>query len=826
MLHRLSNGGTTMTNHEFTPQMRQEREKQLTQALLDNEGICYDINFTQNCVLGRPVQVINGVTYDVLERMGKPAGCTYTDIVEYWASRLPSEEGETYRVFADTAKVLARYAAGERVLKHRCWSTDVLGNPMMAEITVRLYPDCQNGDILGFVYVSNAGETELLRRKEARLAKEYTAASNRATFLEFMAKNLPGGYHRCSVDDGFKLSFVSDSFLDIVGWTREEIETELDNRFINLVYPEDRELFMSYEPTLAATGYISLDYRIQRKDGTCRWVQDVTQHVEQDGERYYQCILLDITESVQQRKEMARRNLELTQAREQLEIIEQNMPSGYHRCKAEAGCPLIYVGEYFCRIVGFTREEIERDFGNLYINLIWPEDASVISTYEDMIAMRGKGNRYDTSVYRVKHRDGGYRWVTDSTMFVDLGEDSFFQATLADITEYIEGLNKAREQAEASSRAKTAFLFNASHDIRTPLNAIQGFSHIIEANARDHELVLESVRKLRQSSDVLLTLMNDVLELSRIERGKETVCPRPVDMRAHVEKLQEMMLSDMTADGIHFVVENDIQHPLVLADDLKMTRIAMNLLSNARKFTPRGGRVTFGVRETGYDGEKANYGLYVRDTGIGMSEEFQQRAFEQFERERSSTESGIAGSGLGLAIIKSLADLLGGVCSIRSKQGEGTEITCTVPLPIAREEDRVPEISLKDVNFAGKRMLLVEDNDFNREIGRYVFEEAGFTVEEAINGVNCLEKLIQSPRYYYDLIMMDIQMPIMDGYTATAEIRRHSDPAIARIPIIAMTANAFEEDRQKCFDVGMNGHIGKPLEIMAVLKELTRVLPG
>ncbi len=685
MLHGVVNRMDGLVKHAFPPEMMQERERQLVLALLDCAGVCYDINLTKDRMIGRPVQILAGKTYSILDQIGKPENCRYSEVMQYWLDRMPKEEYEAFAAFADVRNIRARYAAGERLIAHRFWTVDFMGNMMLAQQKIRLYEDVTNGDLLGLVYITNDREQYTLQQKEAALLEKYRNASNRVLFWESIGVNIPGGYHRCSTEDGFRLRFVSDSFLEIVGWSREELATELGNQFLELVAPEDRDFFMSHEPALVKNGRIDLAYRIRRKDGTRRWVQDATVRTEQDGETFYQC-------------------------------------------------------------------------------------------------------------------------------------------TLADITDYVERLNEEKARAEESSLAKTTFLFNASHDIRTPMNAIQGFARIIEENAEDPKVVRDAVRKILQSGDTLMTLLNDVLELSRIERGKEEVEQQPLDMEAHAGKLYEMFAAEMKQAEIRFEMENEVCHPHVLGDDLKLTRIAMNLLSNAKKFTPRGGRVVFGIKETPIDEERAAYSLFVRDTGIGMSHEFQKRAFEQFERERSSTESGISGSGLGLAIIKRLCDLMGGECRLCSALGSGTEITVTIPLRLAREMQQAETTGEENTNLSGRHVLLVEDNEFNREIARYMLESLGMTVDEAENGFEAVELLLHAGLCRYDAVLMDIQMPVMDGYTATREIRRIEEPRLARIPIVAMTANAFRSDVEKCLEIGMDGHLSKPIDMEALAGTLAKCM--
>ncbi len=623
--------------------------------------------------------------------------------------------------------------------------------------------------------------------------------------------SMPSGYHRCAADEGYSFQFVSHSFEQLVGYTAEQLRTELDNKFINLVFPEDLPRFASLEDSLAARGTGETAYRIRRRDGQIRWVQDSTMAIEWEGKPGFQCTISDITEFVERQSEFIRQKT-------QFDMVSESIPCGYHRCTVDNGFRLEFVSDNFLAIMGYDdREEL---LDKPFLDFVVPEDRELFMSHEPTLARDGKIEL----VYRILRKDGTVRWVKDSTMRIQYNGKDTYQCILADITEHVEGLNEARAQAEASNQDKSAFLFNASHDIRTPMNAIQGFASIIEENAGDPAVVLDAVQKLKHSGDVLLTLMNDVLELSRIEQGKETVNRQPLDMQSHVEKLNEMLAQEMRESGIHFHMENSIAHPLVFADDLKLTRIAMNFLSNARKFTPAGGTVCFGITESNYDGERATYTLFVQDSGIGMSREFQEHAFEQFERERTSTVSGVTGSGLGLSITKKLADLVGGTCAIESELGKGTRMSCSVTLKLAQERDFQPDSSFCSEDLSGMQVLLVEDNDFNREIARYVFEGMGMSVEEAVNGAECLEKLFAAPEGRFDFVLMDIQMPVMDGYTATKEIRRHSDPAISRIPIIAMTANAFDEDRQRCLSVGMDGHIGKPIDPKSILKELATVL--
>ncbi len=509
------------------------------------------------------------------------------------------------------------------------------------------------------------------------------------------------------------------------------------------------------------------------------------------------------------------------------QAVLEHMPGGYHRCANADGFPFIYISSSFEEITGWTKAEIEEEFDNLFINMVVPEDIPVCVGIVTKLAEKG----YSNAIYRLKRKGGGHTWISDATMRVDIGNETFYQGTLADVTDYVEEMEKqqkeleiAKQLAEESSRAKSRFLFNVSHDIRTPMNAIRGFTHMIGEHPDEPEFVKKNVQKIEKSSGVLMQLLDDVLELARIENGKDSVQLRSEDLLQIINELYSMFTEEMEAAGIRFRIENRLTHTAVLCDELKCTRILMNMLSNAKKFTAAGGEIVFGIIELASDGRRGRYQFYVRDNGLGMSKEFQEHAFEEFEQEKSSTVSGKTGCGLGLAIIKRLVNLMGGSCHLQSELGKGTEISCVLELELS---DAAGEHSIqteeKQMNFCGKRMLFVEDNEFNREIGRYVFEEVGFEVEQAENGALALEKLFQAEPGYYDIVLMDIQMPVLDGYTAAEKIRHCGNPRIAQIPIVAMTANAFLEDKERCLEVGMNGYIGKPFQAEKVIVELAKV---
>lgn len=387
----------------------------------------------------------------------------------------------------------------------------------------------------------------------------------------------------------------------------------------------------------------------------------------------------------------------------------------------------------------------------------------------------------------------------------------------------------ALSAAKSANRAKSAFLFNMSHDIRTPMNALMGFTDLLEKNAGDKEKVLDYVRKIQSSNTTLLTLVNNVLEMARLESGKAIVEEEYWDIRQFNETLTSVFSESMTKQGLDFQRSTKILHHHILCDTTKVQKIFLNLLSNAMKFTPPGGTVKFLMSEkpSTKDGI-AIYETIIEDNGIGISENYLTNIFEEFSKEHSSTESKVEGAGLGMAIVKNLVDFLGGEIKIESAIGTGTKITVTLPFKIASEKDIEEPLreaqELQNRDFSNKRILLAEDNELNAEIAMTILREAGITVDKAENGKECIQMLQDAVPGYYKAILMDIQMPIMNGYEATREIRGLNDPRKAEIPVIAMTANAFDEDRRSSLIAGMNAHLAKPINVDELFKTLNRFI--
>ena len=377
-------------------------------------------------------------------------------------------------------------------------------------------------------------------------------------------------------------------------------------------------------------------------------------------------------------------------------------------------------------------------------------------------------------------------------------------------------LEKSAQKARAANEAKTRFLFNMSHDIRTPMNAIIGFSELLEKHIDEKDKVLDYTEKIRSSSAFLLSLINYVLEMARIESGKAVLKEEPGDLCALMQTLSDVFEPSVQQKKLTCTYHTDVEHPYIVSDRTKVREILLNVISNAIKYTPEGGHIAVSVKEL--PSEKPKTGRYtftVQDDGIGMSEEYLPHIFEEFTREHTSTESKVIGTGLGLPIVKALVEWMHGSIDVQSKLGAGTTVTITLGFPLADEAQKSVEEQDAEGDAAqlkGCRILLAEDNDLNAEIVVTILEESGLTVERTADGELCIEALKAHPAGYYDAILMDIQMPNMDGYQA-AKLIRNLSGNYRTIPIIAMTANAFAEDERQALACGMNAHVAKPIDV-------------
>ena len=393
------------------------------------------------------------------------------------------------------------------------------------------------------------------------------------------------------------------------------------------------------------------------------------------------------------------------------------------------------------------------------------------------------------------------------------------------IVMYALALTEKSEELGTANKSKSMFLFNMSHDIRTPMNAVIGFTTLALKDVSNAAKVKDYLTKVKTSSEYMMTILNDILEMARIENGKLDIESAPVNLLEGTENIKTILGEMAESKKIKLELIDNIEHPVVYSDKLRIMQITLNLLSNSIKYTNEGGHVSRVWTETPSDKPGwANYTAIVRDNGIGMAPEFVEKIFDIFERERTDSTTGVQGTGLGMSIVKRLVDAMNGKIEIKSEQNKGTEISVTIPMKIV--EENVANHKDDEIHFdlSGKRVLLVEDNLFNREIAFELLEDRGLTVETANDGSVAIEKIKNSEAGTFDFILMDVQMPVMDGYAATQIIRNLSDKKKANIPIIAMTANAFEEDKKAALKVGMNAHVSKPIDMDVLCKIIATII--
>ncbi|MCR5595592.1 MAG: response regulator [Lachnospiraceae bacterium] len=483
----------------------------------------------------------------------------------------------------------------------------------------------------------------------------------------------------------------------------------------------------------------------------------------------------------------------------------------------------------------------------LWLNSLHPDYKDRITAKIDKAA-HGKGI-YD-EVFLLHDRTGTYRWYRGTGELVPEGDGTAFRgiiqdvneekqkeilnaerlAALEDLEKSQEALKEALEEAQHANKAKSEFLSNMSHDIRTPMNAVIGFTELAIENREDPEAVKGYLEKIQTSGNHLLMLINDILDMSKIESGRINIEYARCDLKELIASLEKIVDGDARSRKVNFKCElENMAESVVLCDRLRVNQILLNCIGNSVKFTPEGGYVELRVQKlNGEDPDHADFSFIIADTGIGMSKEFLEKLFEPFERERTSTISRIQGTGLGMAITRNLVEMMGGTIDVESREGEGTTYTITLNFELVHERceqtgnQAQDDITIEEMaaGVKGLHVLLVDDNGTNRLVAKGVFRSRGISADEATNGAQAVEIIKNAAFGEYDVILMDVQMPVMDGLTAADNIRALEDPELAQIPILAMTANAFAEDRDECLAHGMNDYIAKPYKPDELIRKL------
>jgi len=458
---------------------------------------------------------------------------------------------------------------------------------------------------------------------------------------------------------------------------------------------------------------------------------------------------------------------------------------------------------------------------------------SAIPSVEKSVQEMVDGN-FSENTYLWNHPDKGEIYVRCGGTAENLEGGVVLRGYHAEVTDIViaeekqkNELARARRMAEAANNAKTTFLFNMSHDIRTPMNAIMGYIDLVDKYRKEDDKLDDYLSKMRMSSEFLLSLINNVLEMARIESGKAVLDEIPNEVMGMHEEICAVYDELLKAKNIQLNSEVSVKTKYIYCDIVKIKEIFLNLLSNAYKYTPEGGRIDIKIRELPCQADCYTIlQTEISDTGIGMSKEYLEVIFDEFSREKTVTENGIEGTGLGMPIVKKLITLMNGTIDVESEPGKGSTFTVTIPHRIAFEHELQKDTASEDMSgkFSGKRILLAEDNDFNAEIAIEILEDVGIEVDRAEDGIICVDMLQRSEENYYNLILMDVQMPNMDGYKATQIIRSMDNTSKSSIPIVAMTANAFDEDKQKAISVGMNAHLAKPIKVDELIDTLHTII--
>ncbi len=666
-----------------------------------------------------------------------------------------------------------------------------------------------------------------------------------------MTEGMPGGFFIYHADGDEELIYINSAVLRIFGCKTEEEFVELTGfTFRGMVYPEDLEevessIVQQIENSVYDLDYV--EYRIVQKDGSVRWIEDYGHfmHTEMYGDIFY-VFIEDATERLKKRMT-------------ELEEINDELRNIYAR-ESQYKKAILYDADIFLE-VNLTKDEFisasmqlsdgqtQDFFGHTSIPPFqkYSEYVEFLKDKIDTSEQDAISRFFDCERLIRCYAEGELEqthdsWVVDSLgrrrlchfIFL-LGKNEYTNDVITlsitkDVTVQLERQNllkSALQQAQNANIARNSFLSNMSHDIRTPLNAIIGYTELAKNHKSNPDKVEYYMDKIRMSGEQLLAILNASLEITRMESGKAKLVESMCLLEELLSEVEERMKPLMDSKSIDFTVDkSEIWHFAVIADDMRIQEILIQLLDNAVKYTNPGGKITLSVIET--DMKLRNYSKYqfiVEDNGKGISEEFKKEMFDPFMRENNTTKSGVLGTGLGLAVVKNLVDMMEGSIEVESEVGRGSKFTVSLLLKISEEhavdKQTEPVHILDDQDLKGKRLLLVEDNDINCEIAQELLESQGYIVETAKDGSVALEKIKDSEPGYYTLVLMDIQMPVMDGYEATVAIRKLENRELAQIPIVALSANAFAEDYKKSFESGMNAHFPKPIN-MEELQEMIR----
>ncbi len=970
--------------------------------VMSESVMAYTINISKDLIEQEFFQLTETNLCPVLKFLGMTAPCSFTEAYQAIGEKYVHPDDKARYLKTHNQKyMLEAFQQGEKKLILEYRATMIDGGEKYLRTVAFLIQHGTTGDILAYVTDRDVTEQKRKEKWTKELASELADTKESVSTLhQLMHSGMWSG--EIGPDGNATSAFFSDDFRRLLGYSDEKDFPNTMEAWKSHVHPNDLQIAygglvaMVKDPT-GQTGY-DVEYRMKVKSGEYRWFRGRGELVRNAEGIPIRCVgaFFDINEEKLHKmlvEEKLEAYEETERLRERLEFEMENMKR-FHEIihsgmwtidfDAEGRIDQVEWSDEIRKQLGF--EGIE-DFPNeltSWTKRIHPNHRyRVLTNFYSTIDDQAGRTSFEQK-YQIRTKDDTYRWFQMAAKIArkENGTPIKLLGTCIDITqqkeydvmmrerimsiEETERLNKALQdalaQAQHANRAKTTFLNNMSHDIRTPMNAIIGFTALASTHVDNVELVKDYLTKIMTSSNHLLSLINDVLDMSRIESGKVKIDEKECNLPEIMHDLKTIVQADIHSKQLDFYIDTiDVVDEDIICDKLRLNQILLNVLSNSMKFTPAGGMVSVRIiQKEGAPNGFASYDFKIRDTGIGMSKEFQKRLFQPFERERTSTVSGIQGTGLGLAITKNIVDMMDGTITVESEEGKGTEFTislkfrlsgnphkveklpelmgmralvvdddfntcasvtkmltsigmnpdwctsgkeailrtqlsveqnnrfyayiidwmmpdmngievvrrirkligddtpiiiltaydwsefeeeakeagvtafCSKPLflsdlrdTLMRKTEAVVEdtpLISEDISFEGKSILLVEDNELNREIAVTILEEVGFVMDSAEDGSIAVQMMEEAEPDKYDLILMDIQMPVMNGYEATKAIRKLEDPKKANIPIIAMTANVFDDDKRQAQEAGMNGHLGKPIDLDEVFETLASIL--
>lgn len=618
--------------------------------------------------------------------------------------------------------------------------------------------------------------------------------------------------------------YGDDCFFDLIGVSKELDAQECLKFHLSHVHPEDQEQFSEYVRKLGEER-TEIEYRFlhpekgvmmircsgkKMEDGSIAGIhQDISDIVHLEKDKVVETYLSETNEKL--------RNQNAAQNDYYKEILDE-LPCGVFAYTVKEH-RIVHLNKRALKIFHIDDlEDAQSKIRSIFNKFEYPDP----TTNDRLIELRTHDGSLDFEVIIHPREEYEVQVLAKSKVFKNPNGERIIITIFLDVSNMVM-LKKALEQAKEGSAAKSAFLFNMSHDLRTPLNAIIGFSELMKSHWEDSKISRNYLEKIDESSQYLLSLINNILEMSKIESGKEELKEKPWDIYTSCDNLLQFFEPDIRQKNQTLNYAVNVKHNMILTDSLKIREIYVNLMSNAIKYTNVGGTISFSLEEIEREEGLSDYKAIVQDTGIGISKDYLPHIFENFSRQKTSSESGIIGTGLGMPIVKKLVDLMHGTISIESEEGKGTTVVVNLPHRYIIEKEEVDVVDDKEIDLTGKHILLVEDNDLNAEIAQTLLEDKGLKVMRAKDGLEAITIVKENAVDCFDCILMDIQMPRMNGFEACKVIRSLPNNR-SQLPIIALTANAFEEDRQDCLEAGMSEHVAKPIEIQSLLQTIESVL--